>query len=237
MKQKILFSLFCLVLIENQNIVSLSQEEQAIFLGDNYHEKNQSFLQLLKCAQKCLNPQDVMKIGLDAINLEGFYLEMGVFSGRTINFIANVKQDQNIYGFDSFEGLPEAWSRDDTAIFTKGFFAVNNFPPVRDNVILIPGWFENSLPIFKEKTLKDQIIAFMHVDCDIYSSTKTIFDVLGDNIIPGTILVFDELYNYPGFDRHEIKALYEFLERKNYSVEYLAYNAAHEQVALKIVKK
>ncbi|MBI2345140.1 class I SAM-dependent methyltransferase, partial [Candidatus Dependentiae bacterium] len=132
------------------------------------------------------------------------------------------------------EGLPEAWSRDDTAMFAKGFFTIDTLPVVRDNVILVSGWFENSLPLF-QKRLKDQVIAFMHIDCDIYSSTKTIFDVIGDHVVPGTILVFDELYNYQGFDRHEIKALYEFLERKNYSVEYLAYNVMHEQVAVMIV--
>lgn len=236
MNKKSLLGLLWILALENKTAVSLSLEEQAVFSGSNHHEKNQSFLKLVKDCQRCIHGHDVMRIALNKVALEGFYLEMGVFSGQTINFIASSKPEQIIYGFDSFEGLPEAWSRDDTTMFAKGFFAVNKFPAVHNNVVLVPGWFENSLPIFKNEQLKNQTIAFMHIDCDLYSSTKTILDVLGDNIIPGTILVFDELYNYPGFDRHEIKALYEYLERKNYKVEYLAYNAAHEQVALRIVE-
>jgi hypothetical protein len=234
--KKVCLSL-CLFLSFHKDIYNFSQDVENVFLAQSHFQKNQSFLRLVQNSTRCHSWQDVMKVALDAVRLEGFYLEMGVFQGNTINLIASVKQQQTIYGFDSFEGLPEAWSRDDTALFAKGFFAVNNFPKVASNVQLIQGWFDKSLPVFKDTILNDQTIAFMHVDCDIYSSTKTIFDVLGDNIIPGTILVFDELYNYPGFDRHEIKALYEFLKRKNYSVEYLAYNAAHEQVALKIVEK
>ena len=41
--------------------------------------------------------------------------------------------------------------------------------------------------------------------------------------------------DFPGFERHEILALQEFLARKNYKVEYLAFNIYHEQVAVRIV--
>lgn len=160
---------------------------------------------------------------------------MGVFRGNTINFIAKNSPEKIIYGFDSFEWLPEHWQRDDTNSFVKGYFAINGLPAVEINVQLIKGWFNNTLPLFKENILHKLPIAFLHIDCDLYSSTKTVFDVLGDNIVPGTIIVFDELYNYPGFDKHEIKALYEFLETKNFSIEYLAYNVNHEQVAVKII--
>lgn len=47
--------------------------------------------------------------------------------------------------------------------------------------------------------------------------------------------MFDELYGYPGFENHEFKAFYEFLNRKNYKVKYLAYNANHEQVAVQVI--
>ena len=236
MKKKLFLYLILFLSIEQKIVFSLSSDEKSVFADASHHEKNNNFLKLVKNAQLCTNSLEVMKIGLDQVRLKGFFLEMGVFSGKTINFIATDKLDQIIYGFDSFQGLPEAWSRDDTTMFAKGFFAINKLPNVLSNVVLVPGWFENSLPVFKQAELKNQFIAFMHIDCDLYSSTKTIFDILGDNIIPGTILVFDELYNYPGFDRHEIKALYEYLERKNYKVEYLAYNASHEQVALKIIE-
>jgi hypothetical protein len=54
-------------------------------------------------------------------------------------------------------------------------------------------------------------IALLHIDCDLYSSTKTIFELLSDRIVPGTVIVFDELVNYPAFKKHEVLAFYEFL--------------------------
>lgn len=223
--------LFCNLKISSMSFQSFKQ----VFEGSSHQEKNRSFLKLVENSIKCTNSFSVMKIGLNLVSIEGFYLEMGVFQGNTINFIAKNKPNQIIYGFDSFDGLPEDWTRDDTNYFAKGCFAIPGLPRVLNNVNLIKGWFNETLPLFKQNLLKDTPIAFLHIDCDIYSSTKTIFDVLGNNIVPGTILVFDELYNYPGFDRHELKAFYEYLEIKNFKVEFLAYNASHEQVAVKIL--
>lgn len=42
-------------------------------------------------------------------------------------------------------------------------------------------------------------LAFGHCDADLYSSTKDVFDALGDRIVTGTILQFDEFFNYPGW--------------------------------------
>lgn len=50
----------------------------------------------------------------------------------------------------------------------------------------------------------------MHIDCDIYSSTKCAFDTFRDNIKPGTVIVFDELWNYPDYKNHEMKAFAEY---------------------------
>jgi hypothetical protein len=51
----------------------------------------------------------------------GLILEFGVFSGNSINIIADKFPLRTIYGFDSFEGLPEEWERDDKG-FPLGFF-------------------------------------------------------------------------------------------------------------------
>lgn len=181
----------------------------------------------------------VLKFGSDAVSSTGAYLEMGVCTGKTINFIGALNPFQKIFGFDSFEGLPEDWIRHDTVI-TKGTFAFKNptqVPPVLHNIVLYKGWFKDVLPVFKQEALKDTPIAFLHVDCDIYSAAKTVFDELGDNIVNGTIIVFDEFYNYPGCEIHEMQAFKEFTEKRGLSVEYLAYNIYHEQVAVRIIKQ
>jgi hypothetical protein len=160
----------------------------------------------------------------------GLALEFGVFAGKTINHIAS-RRDWTVHGFDSFEGLPEFW-RDG---FGKGAFKLDNLPTVRDNVRLHKGWFDESIPKFMD-TLADRRtpIAYLHVDCDLYSSTKTIFELLGDNIIAGTVIAFDEYFNYDGWEEGEFLAFQEFKQAKGFEYEYLTYNSKHEQVAVVI---
>ena len=57
---------------------------------------------------------------------------------------------------------------------------------VRSNVRLYRGWFEDTLPAFCEQ--HPGPIAFLHLDADLYSSTRTVFDLLGDGIVPGTVI-------------------------------------------------
>jgi len=107
-------------------------------------------------------------------------------------------------------------------------------PPVLHNVTLVKGMFHETLPQFKTQVLKSDPIAFLHVDCDIYASTKDIFDQLADHIVSGTVIVFDEFSNYPGAEEHEFKAFHEFLERTGKGAVYIAYNQYFEQAVAQI---
>lgn len=190
-------------------------------------------------AQPCDTDLEVMQLALQSVTLDGFYLEMGVYQGRTIEYIAQSTPHKTIYGFDSFEGLPEPWVRGDK-IFAKELFAFTTpdyLPPVPSNVRLIKGWFSDTLPLFKSAQLGSSPIAFLHIDSDLYSSARDIFHTLGDNIVPGTIILFDELYNYPGFEEHELKALRKFCQKDSIKISYIAYNRNHEQVALKVISR
>ena len=140
------------------------------------------------------------------------WLEFGVATGKSINYISRFTTDK-VYGFDSFEGLPEKW-RDG---YDKGAFNQNgNFPKVNSNVELIKGWFNETLVDFIQTHNKK--VSFIHVDADLYSSTKYIFDVLKEYIDTDCIIIFDELVNYPGFEDGELKAFYEFITENK--VEY-----------------
>jgi hypothetical protein len=135
------------------------------------------------------------------------WLEFGVASGKSINYISKFTTEK-VYGFDSFEGLPEKW-RDG---FDKGAFGRNgNLPPVNTNVELIKGWFSDTLPGFIKSQNKK--VSFIHMDADLYSSTKFIFDTLKPYMDTDCVVIFDELVNYPGFDGDtgELKAFYEFI--------------------------
>lgn len=145
---------------------------------------------------------------------DGVIAEFGVFSANTIKRIASTYKDRTIYGFDSFEGLPESWDRPDMK-FDKGAFNLNTvLPSVPSNVVLKPGWFDDTIPSFVEDVMKkEDRLALLHIDCDIYSSTKCIFDNLAPYIKSGTIIVFDELLNYPTYEKHEILAFYEAMQQ------------------------
>ena len=46
----------------------------------------------------------------------------------------------------------------------------------------------------------------MHIDCDIYASTKTALEQTIPRLAPGAVIVFDEFFNYKGYELHEYKA-------------------------------
>lgn len=159
---------------------------------------------------------------------DGLICEFGVWRGTTINFIASLTP-QTVYGFDSFEGLPERW-RDG---FERGRFKVASLPKVRSNVRLIKGWFNESLPPFLREHTKPA--TFLHVDCDLYSSARTVFDLFRDRIGSGTVIVFDEYFNYPGWQQGEHKAFAEFIAATGHRYEWLGYCRYHEQAAVRIL--
>jgi predicted O-methyltransferase YrrM len=147
----------------------------------------------------------------------GVALEFGVLNGYTVSVMAEADPTRKFIGFDSFNGLPDEWSG-----YLKFDFDRNGVPPeVPENVELVVGTFDETLPKFSERNLQ---IAFIHVDCDIYASTKSIFDNIGKRIKPGCVLVFDEYFNYPGFEMHERKAFGEFLAKTGYGIEWFAYS-------------
>ena len=168
---------------------------------------------------------------LPTARADGLWLEFGVYRGESLNYIAS-KTASTVYGFDSFEGLPEFW-RDG---FDAGHFAITALPVVSGNVQLIKGWFDKTLPIFLESR-KNEMVSFLHIDCDLYSSTKIVFGLLGSRIGEGTLIVFDEYFNYPGWTDGELKAFQEFISGSDYSYEYIGYVSTHEQVAVRICRK
>ncbi len=165
---------------------------------------------------------------MDRVKKEGLILEFGVYSGQTINRIARRFPTRDVFGFDSFEGLPERW-RDNHGV---GHFKVNRLPKVQRNVGLIKGWFSDTLGDFLKK--HSGPVAFLHVDSDLYSSAKTIFECLEERIGPGTFIVFDEYFNYPGWEKGEFMAFQEFVSKTGLSYRYVAYNRRHEQVGVEI---
>jgi hypothetical protein len=166
---------------------------------------------------------ELMSASVSRACRSGVFLEFGVAAGRTITHLAS-HVATTIYGFDSFEGLPEDWRTG----FSKGAFS-GRMPSVPANVKLIRGLFSESLP--KLLSQRQEIVSFIHIDCDLYSSTKCVFDIEGDRICKGTVIQFDEFWNYPGWKKHEYLALEELKLARNLFCEPIGFVPHHQQVA------
>ena len=172
----------------------------------------------------CFSPspkERLLDYALSKISKKGDILEFGVRAGESITYIAQKLKDRTIHGFDSFEGLPEEW---EGHAFLKNDFTQNGkIPVVPGNVILHKGWFDKTISEYNNSNE----IAFINLDCDIYSSTKTVLDELGNKITTGTIILIDDFFNYRNWQQHQYKAFQEFVEKSNIKFEYLAFNGKH----------
>jgi predicted O-methyltransferase YrrM len=158
----------------------------------------------------------------------GLILEFGVAKGTTVTHIATLCPEECVYGFDSFQGLPEHWSGNRFSY--RNFSQKGVLPQVPENVELVPGWFNETLPGFL--AAHPGPVGFLHVDCDIYSSTAYVLDALKDRLQPGCVIVFDEFFNYPGFRQHEYRAFREFVETTGRRYQFISFAGQQSSVVL-----
>jgi hypothetical protein len=106
---------------------------------------------------------------------------------------------------------------------------------VESNVRLVKGWFDATLPEFVEKHV-GQRASFVHVDCDLYSSARTVLSCLRKLDLNGAVIVFDEYFNFPGWQNHEFKAFQEYVKECHVKYVYSGYCRRSEQVAVQITE-
>jgi hypothetical protein len=184
----------------------------------------------MQTATDLVTNQGVREHALGQCEVEGLVMEFGVRAGGTLTHMASLAADQEVHGFDSFEGLPEDW----TYFQKKGRYTLGGEPPRIDlpNVTLHKGWFSDSLPPFL--ATHPGPARFVHFVCDLYSSTDTVLRALEDRLVPGTVIVFDEYVNYPGWQEHEYKAFNEFLTRTGARFRYLGFASGQCAVSVRI---
>lgn len=127
-------------------------------------------------------------------NVEGDVVECGVAAGYSLLqlsiLVAEESKNRKIYGFDSFEGLPDSGDMKHTITDVKYTFKRFNghFP------VLTKGFFKDTLAGFQGK------IALLHLDCDLAESYKTCLRELYPQIVKRGVIIFDEYDNpkWPG---------------------------------------
>ncbi|HEX8686785.1 MAG TPA: TylF/MycF/NovP-related O-methyltransferase [Pyrinomonadaceae bacterium] len=162
-------------------------------------------------------------------NLEGDYLEFGVFEGA--HFTAafhfarmNGLGGMRFYAFDSFEGLPEVSGVDLEAPrqFSRGQYSCDEgkFRRIVERngvdmgkVTLIPGWFQDTLTPATRRELPLEKAAVIWIDCDFYESTVPVLKFIGDYVQDGTVLIFDDWFCFNGNPNYgQQRAFREWLE-------------------------
>lgn len=178
-------------------------------------------------AQNLVRSRALLEFALGQCSIEGLVMEFGVYRGDSLRAIAQ-RLTQPVHGFDSFEGLPQDW----TYYQKRGRFSLQGQVPHFDepNIRVHKGWFDQILPRF----LADhpEPARFVHIDCDIYASTRAVLDLLQPRIVKGTIIVFDEYLNYPGWREHEYKAFQEYVAAHRLSYRYLGFASSDFAVAI-----
>ena len=96
------------------------------------------------------------------------------------------------------------------------------------------GWFDDTLPGFLAE--HDGPIAFLHVDGDLYSSARTVLDLCGPRLVEGSVVIFDEYFNFPGWEQHEHRAWQEFVAGSGIEFVVEAYTVDDEQVVMRITR-
>lgn len=158
--------------------------------------------------------------------LNGVIVECGVGVGQSLfHFSAignSIGVPRHIYGFDTFEGIPDPTSEDGE--WNSGIGGDWNYSQKRvtenlllagldaefisTNITLVPGNFAQTLSDYAGR---DPIV-LLHIDADIYESYKTVLESLYDYVVPSGIIAFDEYLGsrWPG----AVKAIDEFFEHK-----------------------
>ena len=125
--------------------------------------------------------------------LPGDIAEFGVFNGGSLSFIAkNTPKHKQIYGIDSFEGLPKPRKGYDLhreGEFKADYKSVLNRFSEFPNVRLIKGFFPNPEA---EKILKDTMFSFVHIDVDLYESDLNACRFFFPKMVKNGVMIFDD---------------------------------------------
>lgn len=141
------------------------------------------------------------------IHIDGDYAEVGVFKGASAKAICEAKENKHLHLFDTFEGLPQISKTDSkfkTKMFRSSYQKVKEKLSKYQNVLIYKGLFPET-----GISIQDRKFAFVHLDVDIYQSTKDCLDFFYNRMSKNGILISHD-YNAQGVK----KAFDEFLKNK-----------------------
>jgi O-methyltransferase len=151
-------------------------------------------------------------VALKFNGITGDYAEFGCWGAQTFCMTYRIlaKYPFNVgpfhlWAFDSFQGLPpSSCSKDSHPYWIEGAMAtsLDEFHRLcksrgipRSAYTTIPGFYEKSLAPSASGPRPEKI-RLAYIDCDMYSSTKSVLQFLMPRLQHGMILAFDDYYCY-----------------------------------------
>jgi O-methyltransferase len=163
-------------------------------------------------AALCLNGCEAYQL-MDVVKateaVPGDLAEVGVFRGGSAKLICHVKGERKLHLFDTFAGLPELTAADRGSPFWGSEFsaemdAVRKYLGGHKEVYFYRGLFPDTAG-----PVADRRFSFVHLDVDLYESTKAALEWFYPRLSPGAVVMCHD-YFYPGVGT----AMHEFLADK-----------------------
>ncbi len=121
-------------------------------------------------------------------HLPGEMAEVGAYQGVSAKLICEAKGDKEFHVFDTFEGLPPPSGSDVPRYKPSQYYcsleSVQQYLKDYPNVHFYKGLFPETA-----KGLEDKKFCFVHIDVDLYESTKACLDWFYPRLLPGAILI------------------------------------------------
>tara|TARA_A100001015_G_scaffold312615_1_gene418140 strand:+ start:651 stop:1343 length:693 start_codon:yes stop_codon:yes gene_type:complete len=141
----------------------------------------------------------IQTLSMDQI--KGDYAEFGCFTGSCLRHSARCFKkyfnniEIKIYGFDSFEGFPEEVHKTfKSKDFKVSYEKVKELENSGQNIKIVKGFFDKSL---EDENLKKDLkeISFAFIDCDLATSSKSVFNFIANRLSNGAFIMIDDYFN------------------------------------------
>ena len=141
--------------------------------------------------------------------IEGDFIDLGVGKGGMSLFLGFRAREhgRKMFSLDSFNGLPALHPELDNPVFLQGDYGAPDGREetqwkerlkmrardygLQDTIKIVPGYFDDTLA----KLDPDQKFAFVHIDCDLYTSVRPVLDVIYDRVSDGGFIVIDDYFH------------------------------------------
>ena len=157
---------------------------------------------------------------------EGDFVECGVWRGGCLAVMAKIanegKLERKVYGYDSFEGLPEQSAKDNghgseyvgdcVASENDVWKTFDEWRVTKTNTTLFSGWFKDTLPKTVSRIDK---ISVLRIDGDWYESTKNCLEYFYDKVCEGGYIIIDDYNTWSGCKN----AVDEFINERHLNVD------------------